>query len=194
MVTPMTTDSPASTTTTALPLAPGRWALDPYHSTISFWVRHLGVSKVRGRFNSFDAAIDAGAGLEDLKVTATVDTASIDTGNADRDAHVRSADFLDVEVHPTMTLTSTRITGGGADWTMEADLTIAGVTRPVRFDVEFGGVGDMLGTPHAGFAVSGRVDRRDFGVRYVTVPGVDVALGDVVHFDLDLQFTPPAAG
>jgi polyisoprenoid-binding protein YceI len=177
---------------TALPLAPGRWTLDASHSTVSFWIRHLGVSKVRGRFNRFDAVLDVSADGA-LSVTATIETASVDTGNEDRDAHLRTADFLDVVRWPGITFASTAITGEGERWTMAGDLTIAETTRPVSLPVELGGVDDFFGSAHAGFGAEVKIDRREFGLDWKLPPGApSVAVGDVIHVELDLQLVAPA--
>ncbi|MGA5361355.1 YceI family protein [Streptomyces purpurascens] len=139
----MSNDPPAKTTVMSvatLPLSPGEWELDPHHSSVDFTIRHLGISKVRGRFTEFTAGLYVGETLDDVRVTSEIALASIDTGNADRDAHTRSAELLDVEKRPTMTFCSTRISGDGEDWTLAGDLTIADVTRPVTLAVEFGGV------------------------------------------------------
>lgn len=176
-------------TTTALPLAPGRWTLDNLHSSVSFAIRHLGLAKVRGRFSEFDAVLIVGDTPEDVRVEATIAVASIDTGIADRDDHVRSPEFLDVENHPTITFRSTRVGGTGEDWQLEGEATIAGVTRPITFDVEFGGTSDALGRLQAGFSTSGQVSRKDFGLDFG--PVANAGLGDVVKFDLDLEFVTP---
>ncbi|MEV6328998.1 YceI family protein [Streptomyces sp. NPDC051909] len=183
----MTTES-HPTTPTVLPLAPGRWAFDPLHSAVGFTIRHFGISKVRGRFNELQAELVVGDTLETSSVTATVALASVDTGNPDRDAHVRAADLLDVEKRPTMTFRSTRIAGDGEDWTLEGELTIGDVTRPIVFDVEFGGVVDnpVDGHRHAGFDATGEFRRRDFGLDFA--PGV---LGDVIKVTLEVQFLDP---
>ncbi|MFF9490906.1 YceI family protein [Streptomyces flaveolus] len=175
--------------TTALPIAPGQWALDPFHSAVSFTVRHLGIAKVRGRFNGVEAGLFVGETAGDVRVTATIDLASVDTGNADRDAHVRSADLLDVEKRPTMTYRSTRVSGEGEDWVMEGELTIGEVTRPVTLAVEFGGLVDvpMDGSRHAGFEATGEIRRSEFGLDFA--PGL---LGEVVKIQLDMQFVEPA--
>ncbi|MFJ9196001.1 YceI family protein [Streptomyces flaveolus] len=175
--------------TTALPIAPGQWALDPFHSAVSFTVRHLGIAKVRGRFNGVEADLVVGETAGDVRVTATIDLASVDTGNADRDAHVRSADLLDVEKRPTMTYRSTRVSGEGEDWVMEGELTIGEVTRPVTLAVEFGGLVDvpMDGSRHAGFEATGEIRRSEFGLDFA--PGL---LGEVVKIQLDMQFVEPA--
>jgi polyisoprenoid-binding protein YceI len=183
-----------TSTNTTLPLAPGTWALDANHSAIGFTIRHLGVSKVRGRFQRFDVGVLIGETLDDTSVTATVDLASIDTGNPDRDAHVRSADLLDVERRPTMTYRSTRITEARDRWLVDGDLTIGEVTRPLQLAVELGGIEEFPGGPrHAGFEASGEVRRKEFGIDLALPPGVStVALGDVVKLDLDIQLLEPA--
>ncbi|PXY21816.1 hypothetical protein BAY59_30785 [Prauserella coralliicola] len=182
----MTTEN---VTTTGLPLTPGAWTLDPFHSAVNFTIRHLGISKVRGRFAEFDAALTVGETPADSSVTATVALASIDTGNADRDAHVRAPDLLDVATRPTMRFVSTRLDGEGEDWTMDGELTIGDVTRPVTFAVEFGGVDRMAedAPRHAGFEATGEIRRGDFGLRFA--PGI---LGEVVKIQLDVQFVEPA--
>ena len=180
-----------NTLTTPLPLVAGRWPLDAAHSRIGFAIRHLGVAKVRGLFRDFEASLDVGESLDTTSITATVALASIDTANADRDAHARSAELLDVEQRPTMTFVSTAITGAGSDWTLDGDLTIGGVTRPLRFGVEFGGVADFVdGTRHAGFEVTGELRRKDFGLGFGPLGAF---LGDVVKLDLDFEFVEPQA-
>ncbi|MFE7956810.1 YceI family protein [Streptomyces sp. NPDC057413] len=177
-----------ATTATALPLAPGNWALDPLHSAVNFTIRHLGIAKVRGRFNGVRAELYVGERVEDVRVAATIDLATIDTGNPDRDAHVRASDLLDVAQRPTMDFRSTRIAGEGEDWTMEGELTIGEVTRPVTLAVEFGGLVDVPvdGSRHAGFEATGEIRRGDFGLDFA--PGL---LGEVVKIQLDMQFVEP---
>ncbi|MFI9751846.1 YceI family protein [Streptomyces collinus] len=176
------------TAITALPLASGQWALDPFHSSVNFTIRHLGIAKVRGRFERLEADLFVGERIEDVRVSATVDLASVNTGNADRDAHVRASDLLNVEKRPTMTYRSTRVSGAGEDWTMEGELTIGDVTRPVSLAVEFGGLVDvpMDGSRHAGFEATGEIRRGDFGLDFA--PGL---LGEVVKIQLDMQFVEP---
>jgi polyisoprenoid-binding protein YceI len=177
-----------NTITAALPLAPGRWTLDGYHSAVGFTIRHLGISKVRGRFGQVDAELVVGETIDGCAVTATIELASIDTGNADRDAHVRAADMLDVERRPTMTFRSTAIRGGADAWSLEGELTIGDVTRPVTFEVDFGGVEDSVvdGRRHAGFEATGEILRGDFGLDF----GRGL-LGDAVKIQLDMQFIEP---
>jgi polyisoprenoid-binding protein YceI len=177
----------------ALPLRPGRWTLDPNHSSVGFVIRHLGVSKVRGRFQDFDVDVVVGATLADSSVTATIRMASIDTGNPDRDAHARTADLLDVETRPTMTFRSASIDEGREGWIVDGELTIGDVTRPQRLAVAFGGLEEFPGGPrHAGFEATGELRRKDFGIDMAMPPGVSVvALGDVVKLELDIQLLEP---
>ncbi|WP_033326424.1 YceI family protein [Streptomyces yerevanensis] len=172
----------------ALPLSPGDWELDPLHSAVNFTIRHLGIAKVRGRFTEFKTGLYIGETVNDVRVTAEIALASIDTGNSDRDAHTRSAELLDVEKRPTMTFRSTRVSGEGEDWTMAGDLTIGDVTRPVTLAVEFGGVVDHPADQrkHAGFEATGEIRRSDFGLDF----GAGL-LGDVVKLHLDMQFVGP---
>ena len=183
-----------SLTTTSLPLAPGVWAVDQSHSGVSFVVRHLGLSNVRGRFDKFDATLEVGSTLESVAVTAEIELASVDTNNADRDAHLRSTDFFDTENQPVMTFRSTSVTGAGENYELAGDLTIAGITKPVTFDVEFNGTevhpGDQ--STHAGFTATGQIKRSDFGIDFGIVPGAEkIMLGDKVKIELDLQFVAP---
>jgi polyisoprenoid-binding protein YceI len=181
-------DTVKTLTTTALPLSPGDWELDPLHSAVNFTIRHLGIAKVRGRFREVKAALYVGETADDVRVSAEIALASVDTGNPDRDAHTRSADLLDVEKRPTMAFRSTRVSGEGEDWTMEGDLTIGNVTRPVTLAVEFGGVVDspVDQRRHAGFEATGEIRRSDFGLDF----GAGF-LSDVVKVQLDMQFVEP---
>lgn len=180
---------------TGLPLTQGRWTIDAPHSAVVFSIRHLGLSKVRGRFDQFDAALEIGASLEETKIEATVDMASVDTNNADRDTHLRSTDFFNIERHPTMRFESTEIARTGEEWALTGNLTMNGVTRPVTFEVEFNGVEDHPANnrQHAGFSATGELRRSDFGIDFGMLPiGVDkLALSDAVKFELELQFVEP---
>ena len=179
----------ADTTITQLPLKPGSWALDTAHARVGFAVRHLGVAKVRGRFADVDAKLTIGTTAEETAVEATIGIASIDTGNSDRDAHVLSAELLDVERRPTMTFRSTGLRGGADDWVLDGDLTIGDVTRPIALDVELGGVADFFdGTRHAGFEAKGELRRKDFGIDFGPL---NALLGDVVKIEFDLEFLEP---
>jgi len=182
-----------TTSTQTLPLVAGNWAVDPFHSSVGFTVRHLGVSKVRGRFNTFDIDVVIGETLDDTSLRATIDVASIDTGNADRDAHVLSADILDVTRRPTLVFRSTRITDQGEHYAIEGDLTIGEITHPVTLFAELGGVEAFPGGPrHAGFEATAQFKRKDFDIDVALPPGVRaVALGDVIKVEIDLQLLEP---
>ncbi len=185
-----------TSTTTALPLAPGPWTVDKNHSSVLFVIRHLGLSNVRGRFDSFEATLDVGTTLDSVAVTADVELSSVDTNNADRDAHLRTADFFDTENHQVMTFRSTSITGQGEDYELTGDLTIAGVTQPLTLDVEFHGTEVFPGdqSTHAGFSATGQIKRSDFGIDFGIVPGAEkLMLGDKIKIELDLQFVAPVA-
>ena len=175
-------------------IAPGTWSLDASHSTVGFTVRHLMVSKVRGKFNEFTADVQIAENPLESTVTAEVQMASIDTGDANRDNHLRTNDFFDVEHHPTMTLRSTGIERRGDDLVLHADLTIRGVTKPVDFDLEFGGVGpDPWGGTRAGFNATATISRKDFGVEWnapLETGGVVVA--DKVNIELDIELIKAA--
>lgn len=172
-------------------LAQGTWALDTAHTSVGFTIRHLGVAKVRGRFGDISAELVIGPTLDEWTVTATVAMASIDTGNADRDAHLRSAELLDVERRPTMSYRSTRLRGEQPTWTVEGELTIGDLTRPLTLTVELGGVEAFFdGTRHAGFEATGEIRRKDFDLGFGTLGAM---LGDTVKIELDLQFIEPDA-
>lgn len=181
------------TTQTTLPLGPGRWVLDTTHASATFSIRHLGVSKVRGRFNTIDATLDVGESLEDTRLVATIDPASIDTGNADRDAHVRSPEMFDVERHPEWRFESTRITGDGETWEVEGEAVIAGNTTPFSFEVEFHGVAEFpfTGNRHAGFSSSGQLSRKQLGLHFPALGPAASLLGDKVAFEIDAELIEP---
>ena len=177
-------------TLTQLPLKPGTWALDTAHARVGFAIRHLGVAKVRGLFADVDATLTIGATVDETAIEATIGIASIDTGNADRDAHVLSAELLDVERRPTMAFRSTGVREVAGEWALEGDLTIGDVTRPITFDVELGGIADYFdGTRHAGFEATGELRRKDFGIDF---GAINPLLGDVVKIELDLEFVEPS--
>lgn len=157
-----------STKTLTVPeIEAGTWTLDKNHTKIGFVAKHLMVSKVRGHFEDFDAKIEIAENLADSKVEVTIDAASINTGAADRDNHLRSADFLDVENHPHVTFVSTCITGEGVNWQLTGDLTIRGVTRPVTLDVVYEGTAqDPWGNTHVGFSAWTVIDREEWDLTW----------------------------
>jgi polyisoprenoid-binding protein YceI len=152
------------TSAVATDLSAGTWALDPVHSSISFSVRHLVVSKVRGSFETFTGAITV---AEDgtPSVTAEIAVDSVHTGNEQRDAHVKAADFFDVEKFPTASFVSTGVRADGSNYVLDGDFTLKGVTKPVELKLEFNGVNPGMGHGEvAGFEASVVLNRKDFGI------------------------------
>ncbi len=184
------------TTSTDLVLATGHWTLDPNHSGVHFRIRHLGLSNVRGRFDRFTASLRVGQRIEDTSVEATIEMASVDTNQPDRDAHLRSTDFFSAEQHPQMTFRSSAVRPrGDGEYEMTGDLTINGITRSVVLDVEFNGVEVFPadGSTHAGFSATTEINRDDFGVDFNMPLGIDkVGLGQRVKVELEMQFVAPA--
>lgn len=171
--------------TTVSALKPGSWKVDAAHSEVGFIARHLMVSKVRGQFKDFSADVTITQPFELSKVSATVQMASVDTNNADRDTHVKSADFFDVDNHPTMEFTSTKVT----EKTLEGLLTIKGVSKPVTFDLEFGGVSaDPWGGTRSGFEATAEINRKDFDLTWnVAIEGGGVLVGEKIKIALDIE-------
>jgi polyisoprenoid-binding protein YceI len=178
------------TSTFAVPgYAAGTWTIDPVHSEVGFTVKHLMVSKVRGKFRTFTGQLVTAENPLDSTVTAEVELSSIDTGNEQRDNHIRSADFFEVEAYPTMTYRSTGIRPDGDDFVLEGDLTLKGVTRPVPLKLELNGFGpDFSGVTRAGFTATGEINRRDFGVNFsgLTEAGV-VVVSDKITLHLEIE-------
>lgn len=170
-------------------LTPGTWTIDPSHTTLGFVARHLVVAKVRGRFGAVTGDITIAENHLASSVTASIEMASVDTGDAGRDEHLRGADFFDVEQFPTMTFTSTKVTGDGSDYTLTGDLTIKGVTKPVTLDLEFDGVsGDPWGGTRAGFTATGEIDRREWGLEWnVALDTGGMLVGEKIKLQLDIE-------
>lgn len=151
-------------------ITPGLWTLDMSHSEIGFTVRHAGISKVRGRFTDASAEAKIGRSLADASLHATVKTASFDSGDANRDGHVKGPDFFDVENFPEMTFRATSVEGDGEDYTLTGDLTIRGITKPIELEVEFTGVAvDPFGATRAGFSAEAEISRKEFGLTWNAV-------------------------
>ena len=168
----------------------GRWALDPSHSSVSFSVRHLMVSKVRGQFTTFDAELVTAPNPLDSTISATVDLSSIDTGSPDRDAHIRSADFFDVDQHPTLSYRSTAIRRDGDSFVVDGELTLHGVTRPVPLALEVNGFqhASPFGDIRAGFSATAEINRKDFGIEFnMPLEGGGVVVGDKVQIALEIE-------
>ena len=169
-----------------------KWIIDPSHTEIGFKVTHMVVAKVRGHFKEFDASIYT---TNDDFMTAEIDfyinAASVDTNNADRDGHLKSPDFFDVENHKQITFTANtyeKVDGDGS-YELWGDLTIKGITKRVKLDVEFGGImKDPWGNEKALFNINGKVNRKDWGLNWnAALEAGNVLLADDVHISCDVQ-------
>ncbi|MGB3732848.1 YceI family protein [Microbacterium sp.] len=168
---------------------PGTYVLDPAHSEVTFSVRHMMISKVRGTFGVKEATFTAPENPLEVAVDAKVDVTSIDTKDENRDAHLRSADFFDTENHPTMHFASTGARVEDGDFFVDGDLTIRGITKPVTFEFEFGGFGtDPYGNYKAGASAKTVINREDFGLTWnAALETGGVLVGKEITIGLDLQ-------
>ena len=176
---------------TAFPgLTKGTWTVDPAHAEVGFTARHLMVARVRGRFADVSGTVEVGDTLADTQVRAAAAATSISTNQADRDAHLRSADFFDVETYPELTFVSTEVT----EDSMTGELTIKGVTRPVTFGLEFEGVqADPWGNTKAGFEAEAEIKRADWGLTWnAAIEGGGVLVSDKIKIVLDVQLLKQA--
>src|SRR3569833_768180 len=167
----------------------GTWDIDASHSTVGFSVRHMMVSKVRGYFRDFSGEIVTAADAAQSSVTATIDLGSIDTRQEQRDAHIRSADFFDVENHPTMTFRSTSVRTDGADWFVDGELTIKGTTQPdTQTQKHNDNKPNANDNTRAGFSAKTEINRNDFGVDIkMPMDGGGVVVGDKVTVELEIE-------
>ena len=178
-----------SVTTLPTGLTTGTWTIETSHSAASFTVRHAGISKVRGTVAITDGAVTIGEDLASSSVTATLDPATVDTRDAGRDGHLRTADFFEIETYPTWTFTSTSIEADGDDYKITGDLTIHGVTREVVLDTEFNGAAtDPFGASRIGFSAKTEISRKDFGLTWnAALETGGVLVSDKVKVALDIE-------
>lgn len=175
---PASTDMPA--------YVAGTWTVDPVHSDVSFKVRHLLVSNVRGKFHGVTGTIVLAEDPLGSSAVAEIDLGSIDTGNEQRDSDLRSARFFDVETHPTMTYRSTAVRPQGKGFVAEGELSLHGVTRQVELQVDVNGfTKDPYGGTRAGFTATTSIDRRDFGI--TPDLGADAVVGEMVKVLLEIE-------
>nr|WP_296067119.1 YceI family protein [uncultured Actinoplanes sp.] len=170
-----------------IPVA-GTYEMDPAHKRVGFVVRHMMVAKVRGQFAEASATIVLGDDPLKSSVSATINTASIHTGAVDRDNHLRSGDFFEVEKYPTMEFRSTGIKShAGAEFVLDGELTIKGVTKPVELTVEFDGAGtNGAGQPIFGFTATTEIDREDWGLTWnVAIEGGGVMVSKKVKIEIE---------
>ena len=174
-------------TTTALPT--GTWNVDPSHSRVGFRVKHLGISNVRGEFREFDGQLVID---EDgtVKASGSVKVDSIDTGEGDRDGHLKSPDFFDAATYPELTFESTSVTAIDEDtWEITGDLTMHGITKPITLKAEVGGAGpDPFGGERVGLEATADVSRSDYEMKFNQALGTGNAIvSDKVKLDLDIE-------
>jgi len=173
-----------------------KWALDPAHSELIFRVRHLMISNVKGEFQKFDVSIESdGNDFKDAKVSVTIDANSISTNNADRDAHLRSADFFDTENHQKLTFESTELNKLDEDnYQLKGLLSIKGTSKEVVLDVDFGGfMKDPYGNEKAGFSISGKFNRKDWGLNWnATLEAGGLMVSDEVRLNAEIQIVKQA--
>ncbi len=166
------------------------WTIDPNHSTVGFAVKHMMFATVRGRFNDVAGTIRFDPDhIERSSVDVTIQTASVDTGIGPRDADLRSANFFDVERFPTMSFHSTSVEGDGERFTVHGQLTIKGTTRPIALAAEYQGRGaNPAGAEVAGFAATGKLNRRDFGLTWnQALESGGVLVGDDIKLNLEIE-------
>lgn len=174
-------------------MSANKWSIDPAHTQVEFGVKHMMFTKVRGQFSSFEGSVDLDEeNPSESSVSVKIDAASIDTGVSDRDDHLRSGDFFDVENHPHIVFESKRVSGPiteGGDFEIVGDLTIRGVTREVTLEATFDGTGtDPWGGTRVGFSAETKVDRRDFDLTWnQALETGGVLVGHDIEISLQVQ-------
>ena len=177
-------------TSTAVAESRTTWTIDPSHTTVEFVAKHMMITTVKGRFAELTGTIVADeTNLADSSVEATMQAASLDTRSEQRDAHLRSPDFLDVERYPEVTFKSTALRGTKDSFKLTGDLTIRGVTRPITLEVTFEGEGkDPWGGTRASFSARGKFDRRDFGLTWnVALETGGILVSNEVKINIEAQ-------
>ncbi|MDB5125792.1 YceI family protein [Mucilaginibacter sp.] len=176
-------------------MATTKWVLDPMHSEVQFKVKHLVISTVSGFFKSFEGQLETeNEDFTDAKIEFSLDVNSVDTTQPQRDEHLKSAEFFDAATHPKITFKSTSFTADGDDYKLVGDLTIKDVTKPVTLAVEYGGsAGDFYGNTKAGFEVTGKINRKEFGLVWdgVTEAG-SIVVGEDIKLIMNIQFAKQA--
>ena len=172
-----------------------KWVLDPMHSEVQFKVKHLVISTVTGSFNSFEGSLETeNDDFTGANINFSLEVDSINTNQDQRDEHLKGAEFFDAEKYPKITFKSTSFTKNGDDYTLVGDLTIKGITKPVTLAVEHGGTaGDFYGNTKAGFEITGKINRKDFGLTWngVTEAG-SVVVGEEIKLIINVQFAKQA--
>lgn len=176
--------------------AAGTYDIDASHTHVGFAVKHFGLSKVRGEFQKVEGKVTIGEDPTDSKVEVTIAADSFNSRDEGRDAHIRSADFLDVEQFPTLSFTSTGVRQEGEDWVVTGDLTIHGVTKSVELETEFeGALDDPFGFERIAFSAQTEIDRTEFGLTWnQALETGNLVVGKKVRVNLEVEATRPKAG
>ncbi|MES2063861.1 MAG: YceI family protein [Bacteroidota bacterium] len=176
-------------------MATTKWVLDPMHSEVQFKVKHLVISTVSGFFKSFEGELTTeNEDFTGAEINFSLDVNSIDTTQPQRDEHLKSAEFFDAATYPKISFKSTSFTADGDDYKLVGDLTIKDVTKPVTLAVEYGGnAGDFYGNTKAGFEVTGKINRKEFGLTWdgVTEAG-SIVVGEDIKLSMNIQFAKQA--
>lgn len=182
--------SRSQTATTSSPIPAGTWSIDPAHSQVGFSVKHLGIATVHGTFETFAGTLEVGEDFGSATITGTIEAASIQTNEPDRDAHLRSADFFDVEVFPRITFSATSLRRlDDAEFTIDGTLTMHGVSRAITLTANVQGLEtDPWGQERVGLEVTGQLSRGDYGMKFNQVLGSgNLLVSDKVKVSLDIS-------
>ena len=176
-------------TATLSTLTTGTWAIDPTHTEVGFVARHLMVTKVRGSFTDVSGTVEVADDVTKSVDNVVIKTASVSTGTADRDGHLRSADFFDVETYPEITFVSTEVSRDGDDWTITGDLTIKDVTKPITIDFELAGSAkDPFGNTRLGFEGRTTLNRKEWGLTWnAALETGGFLVSDKIKLDFDIS-------
>lgn len=167
-----------------------KWAIDPTHSEIGFKVKHMMFTNISGKFGTYDATITTeDDNFENANIEFSADINSINTNNTDRDNHLKSGDFFEAENHPKLTFKATSFTKKGDDYELEGDLTLKGITKSVKLPTEFSGLmKDPWGNTKVGINISGKINRKDWGLTYnAALEAGGVLIGEDVRLDIEIQ-------
>ncbi len=180
-------------TSTRPQIETGTWTIDKAHTRIDFLAKHLMVTKVRGHFADYQANVEVGDDLSDSRIDLTFEASSITTSAADRDNHLRSSDFLDIENHPEISFVSTDIKSEGDVWKITGDLTIRGTTRPIVLDATYeGSATDPWGREHVGFSASTQFNREDWGLTWnAALEGGGWLVSKEIRIEIEGQLVRP---
>lgn len=172
-----------------------KWALDATHSELGFKIKHLMISNVSGRFNSFDVTAETGDdNFGDADISATIDVSSIFTNNEQRDGHLRNSDFFEIEKYPNIVFKSTAVKADGEDLEVTGDLTMKDITKSITLKVEFAGITkDPYGNVKAGFSFAGKLNRKDWGINFnAALETGGVMLGEEIKYEGEIQLVKQA--